>query len=207
MYTIKFADYNSVMGNIIMDEQTTLELLLEDEFGEKIPKKFENITPDEWAKYSFEKNLPYVVTYYKNDKPFATVSNHRISVGLSYYEEKENGLNIYMSINFMKGYIDNTSKNNGLVPYDKKVFLSEISICGEFGKTLLFYSQKKKNNVLLQEFREENDKVEYIEQWGTADLSKHRFDAPKHCLDFERFLDYQKLFEELPHLNKSVITN
>lgn len=39
MYTIKFADYNSVMGNIIMDEQTTLEFLLEDEFGEKNTEK------------------------------------------------------------------------------------------------------------------------------------------------------------------------
>lgn len=202
MYTVKFGDYNSLMGNIIMDEQTTLELLLEDEFGEKIPEEFLNITPDEWAKYSFEKNLPYVVTYYKNNKAFATVSNHRNSVGLSYYEEKENGLNIYMSISFMKGYIDNSSKNNGFIPYDKKVFFTELSIYGELGKTLLFYSEKKKNNVLLQEFREENGTVEYIEQFGTADLSKHWFDAPKDYLDFERYLDYQKLFEESPYMSK-----
>jgi len=50
----------------------------------------------------------------------------------------------------------------------------------------------------LKEFVKENDKTVLIEQFGTADLSKHWFDAPKDYLDYEALLDYQNLFNELP---------
>ncbi|MBP2617549.1 hypothetical protein [Chryseobacterium jejuense] len=194
IYTAKFADYNATMGEIIMSEETTLEVLLSNEFGLKIPEQFSNISPEDWAKYAFENNLEYVITFYKDQKPYATVSNTTLSISIKYYEEKEDGLKIYLNINFMKGHID-----NGFVLYDNnKIFLSQIDRIGGLGQTILFYSQKKKNNVFSEEFTETNGNVELVEQFGTADLSKHWFDTPKHYLDYEALLDYQNLFNELP---------
>lgn len=194
IYTIKFADYNTAMGEIIMSEETTLEVLLSNEFGLNIPEQFSNISPEDWAKYAFENNLEYVITFYKNQKPYATVSNTTLSISIKYYEEKEDGLKVYLSTNFMKGHID-----DGFVPYDNnKIFLSQIDRIGGLGQTILFYSQKKKNNVFSEEFTETNGNVELVEQFGTADLSKHWFDIPKDFLDYEALLDYQNLFNELP---------
>ncbi|MEJ5048699.1 hypothetical protein WH221_02620 [Chryseobacterium culicis] len=199
MYTTKFADYNATMGEIIMSEETTLEVLLSNEFGLKVPTQFSNISPEDWAKYAFENNLEYVITFYKDQKPYATVSNTTLSISIKYYEEKENGLKVYLSTNFMKGYIDTGSKDNGFVPYDNnKIFLSQIDRIGGLGQTILFYSQKKKNNVFSEEFTETNGNVELVEQFGTADLSKHWFDTPKNYLDYEALLDYQNLFNQLP---------
>lgn len=199
MYTTKFADYNTAMGEIIMSEETTLEVLLSNEFGLNIPPQFSNISPEDWAKYAFENNLEYVITFYKDQKPYATVSNTTLSISIKYYEEKEHGLKVYLSTNFMKGYIDTGSKDNGFITYENnKIFLSQIDRIGGLGQTILFYSQKKKNNVFSEEFTETNGNVELVEQFGTADLSKHWFETPKDYLDYEALLDYQNLFNELP---------
>jgi hypothetical protein len=81
---------------------------------------------------------------------------------------------------------------------NNKIFLKQISWYGDLGKTLLFYSNKKKDNVFLKEFVKENEKTVLIEQFGTADLSKHWFDTPKDYLDYEVLLDYENLFNQLP---------
>lgn len=195
MYTKKYAEYNSLLGRI-MDEKDTLKLLISDEFGKNIPEKILNITPSQWAEYSFENNLPYIITYYKNDRPFVTVSITATSIGLSYFEEKNDKLHIIMGVYFMKGYFEKE-----YIPYNNnKVFLNQISKYGDLASTILFYSHKKKNNVFLEEFKEENGETLLVEQFGTTDLSKHWFDAPQNYIDYERFLDYQKMFDELPNL-------
>ena len=80
---------------------------------------------------------------------------------------------------------------------------------GSVGKCLFYHSleaslwdnsvknlqKSKKDNTFLEEWIEEDGKPVLVEQWGTADLSKHWFEAPKHFLDFERFLDYKNLLE------------
>ncbi|MBD8082518.1 hypothetical protein [Chryseobacterium caseinilyticum] len=81
-----------------------------------------------------------------------------------------------------------------------KVFFKQITWYSELAKTILFYSNKKKNNVFLEEWTLDDGKKMLIEQYGNADLSKHWFDAPQNYLDYERFLDYQKMFDELPSL-------
>lgn len=198
MYTTKFANFNHLMGDIIMTEEDTLEVLLSDEFDDRTPKKFRNISPDEWARYAFENNKEYYVTYYKDDKPFVTVHHTMLSITLSYYHYSGR-LSRYMHIYFGKGYIDNTEKKAPWVPYGNgKLFFKQVDMIGELGSMLLFNSQKKTNNVLWEEFVEEDGKVELVEQWGTADLSRHWFDAPKHYMGYEYLLDYQKLFELLP---------
>ncbi len=199
MYTTKFSEFNALMGNIIMSEEDTLFDILSDEFGQKIPKEFQNITPQSWAKYAFENNKQYFITYYNEDKPIVIVNHTLMYICLSYYEDKHGELSPFMNICFMKGYIDNSSKKSPFVPYPQgKLFLSQIDRIGGLGSTLLFYSQKKKNNVFHEEFIKENGKVELVEQYGTADLSKHWFNAPKHYLDYEYLLDYKQLFKELP---------
>jgi len=203
MYKIQFGDFNSLMGNIIMDEETTLEVLLSNEFGENVPKEFQSITPEEWAKYAFDNNKEYVVTYYKEDKPYITVYNTLLSIRLTYYEDRGGELYRYLSIWFNKGYIDNKLKGEPFIPYDKgKIFLGQIDNKSDFSSMLIFYSQKKKNNVFLEEFLEEDGQTKLIEQYGTADLSKNWFDAPMHYLDYEYLLDYKKLFEDLPEKPK-----
>jgi len=198
MYTTKFGDFNSLKGNIIMDEETTLKVLLSNEFDQNVPKEFQNITPDKWARYAFENNKEYIVTYYKAGNPYVTVSNTMVSIRFSYYEYRDRVLKEYMHIWFKKGYIDKTLKNAPFLPFnDGKIFLGQIKN-KSLSSTLIFYPQKKENNVFLEEFIEEDGKTQFIEQYGTADLSKNWFDAPKHYLDYEYLLDYQKLFEYRP---------
>lgn len=45
----------------------------------------------------------------------------------------------------------------------------------------------------MEEWIEEDGKPTLIELWGTADLSKHWIQAPKHYLDFEYLLDYKNI--------------
>ena len=208
MYTTKLAQFNALMGNIIMTEEDTLYVMLSDEFGQKIPKKFQNSTPESWAKYAFENNKEYFITYYKGDKPRVIVHHTLMLIGLSYYDDKHGELSCFMNIWFKKGYIDNSSKKSKFVSYPQgKIFLGQIDRIGNLGSTLLFYSEKKKNNVFLEEFTEEDGKVELIKQYGTGDLSKHWFDAPKHYLDYEYLLDYEKLFKESSCSKDSFFSN
>ena len=195
MYTIKFADFNSLMNSTIMSEEDTLEVLLDDEFNGKIPKKFKNITPEEWAKYAFENDKEYFVTYFKDDKPYLTVHHTLLSICLSYYDYKKGVLFRCMHIIFEKGYIDSSTREKDFVPFNNgSIFLGQIDLIGDLGSMLVFNSQKKKNNVLLEEFIEEDGETKLIQQTGTADLSKHWFTAPRHYLDFEYLFDYQNLF-------------
>lgn len=203
MYTTKFGDFNSQKGNVIMDEETTLRVLLSNEFGQNVPKEFQNITSDQWAQYAFKNNKEYIVTYYKDDKPYVTVTHTLLSIGLSYYIDKEGELFNFLNIWFNRGYLDYKSKDEPFVPYNKgKIFLGQITEKSDLVKKLIFYSEKKKNNVFLEEVIEENRKTVWVEQYGTADLSKNWFDAPKHYLDYEYLFDYQKLFENLPEKPK-----
>jgi hypothetical protein len=199
MYKKKFSKFNAVMGNIIMTETDTLYVLLTDEFGQRIPKKFQTITPEDWAKYAFDNNKSYYITYYRDEKPFVIVSFSLIAISLSYYEEKEGELFSYMTIWFDRGYLDKTSRKVKFIPFNNnRIFLSQIDKRADLGSGLYFDSQKEKDNVRFDEFVKNNGVTELIEQYGTADLSKNWLDEPKNYLDFEYLFDYEKLFDELP---------
>jgi hypothetical protein len=201
MYKIKFSKFNSVMGKIIMSETDTLYVLLTDEFGQKIPKEFQNISPENWAKYAFQNNKEYFITYYRNNKPFVIVDFGYTSIELAYYEERAGELFQYMRIWFGRGYIEKKTQKVEFVPFtNNKIFLCQVDIIGNLGKGLYFDSQKKKNNIRFEECVENDGKVEWIEQTGTADLSKNWFDAPKHYLDYEYLFEYQNLFNEIPKI-------
>ncbi|NML69647.1 hypothetical protein HHL23_07545 [Chryseobacterium sp. RP-3-3] len=171
-----------------MDEQTTLEVHLSTEFSQNVPKDFLKYTPDEWANYAFENELEYTINYYKDEKPYCQVAIDSMTIKFNFYDN--NILKYNLMIVFSKGEI----VNGDFILFDNK----QISWYGDLGKTILFYSNKKKNNIFLKEFTKENEKIELIEQFGTADLSKHWFDSPKNYLDYEYLLDYQNLFNQLP---------
>lgn len=175
-----------------------MKTLLSNEFGQKEPKGFQDITPDEWARYAFANNKEYIITYYKEEAPCITMSHTTLSIRLSYYENKEDKLFRYMNIIFNKGYIEYSSKNTPCISYDNgRIFLGQIDKIGNLGSTLVFYSHKKKNNVRLDEFIREDGVVKEVKQFGTADLNKLWFQAPKHYLEYEHLLDYKKQFEVL----------
>lgn len=199
MYTRKFAKFNKVKGNIIMSEELTLKVNLDNAFEGKIPKEFNNITPEEWAKYAFKNNNYYVITYFKDGKAYVSVSNSFYGINYMYFTTKEGNLFNYLNIGYTKGYID--EKTDDFVwLIDDRIFLNEISLIGDIGKSLIFYPNREKDNVFLDEFIEEDGKTYNIEQYGTADLSKHWFDDPKDYLDYERLIDYQALFDSMPTL-------
>lgn len=192
MYKTEFSKYNGLMEKI-MDEQTTLEVHLSTEFSQNVPKKFLKYTPDEWARYAFENELEYSINFYKEEKPYCQVTIDSMSIILNFYDNnilKHNLMIVFSKGDIVKGDFKGYSNN--------KIFLKQISWYGDLGKTLLFYSNKKKDNVFLKEFVKENEKTVLIEQFGTADLSKHWFDTPKNYLDYEALLDYQNLFNQLP---------
>jgi hypothetical protein len=189
------------MGNIIMTEADTLDVLLTNEFGQRIPKEFKNISPEDWAKYAFENDKIYHITYYKNEKPFVIVTFSYISIWFSYYDERGGELFRYMTIWFDRGYIEKKSKKHIFIPFtDNKIFLSQIDKIDDLGSGLYFNSQKKKDNIRFEEWIENDGVVELVEQIGTADLSKNWFDAPKNYLDFDSLFDYENLFSEIPKI-------
>jgi hypothetical protein len=201
MYTAKFERYNPRYEGLIMDEKTTLEVLLSNEFGLKVPEAFKNISPEEWAKYAFINGLEYNIVYYKDNKPYIALSNVRVHIHLSYYEDRGGVLNNYMGIWFKKGYIDKSTEDAGFIPYaNGKIFMGQINMYADLAKKLIFNSQKEKDNVFSEEWVEEDGKPRLIEQYGTADLSSHWFDAPEHFLDFEYLIDYQRLFDPISGL-------
>ncbi|MBD8082517.1 hypothetical protein [Chryseobacterium caseinilyticum] len=91
MFRVEFSKYSDIM-NKIMDEQTTLEVHLSAEYSQNVPKKFSDITPEEWAEYDFENGTEYSLNYYRNNKPYCEVLIDSMTISLSYYND----------INFLK---------------------------------------------------------------------------------------------------------
>lgn len=121
MYTYKFTDvYKDIeTGKMyLMSEQSFLEELLLDMFDldideiEKVPELFRKMSPEEWAKYAFENNKDYSITYFKNNEIYVIISYSQTHICLDFVEEKsDKSINDYLSIQVLKGsYKENNDK-------------------------------------------------------------------------------------------------
>ena len=199
-YTIEFKRYDSEEG--LLSEQETIERIKKVHYSKpskKESKAFENA--NSWAKYAFENNGIYCVTFYEDGEPIICIHSDDHSFQLKYLiEDEEGGIRVYLELTFLKFYLDKLF-DDIFEPYpNNKVFLNGITIYSRnrqetSKKTIIFDLQKGIMNSKEIIYSKTKDIYNRLESSSEVNLSHNYFDAPKNYLDYEHLFDYEKIFK------------
>ncbi len=201
-YITNFRRYHSLERGII-DEKETIEIL-RNVFYSKPSKAEKNAfeTPESWAKYAFENDDIYYVTFYKEDEtPFVSLSYDDHSFDIRYLEKNEEGeLKVYLQTSFLRYQLERLVDDIYDPFPNNQVFLSNITLYTDnrfekSKKTILFDLGEGLMNVEELIFSKKNETYNRIEKSAEVNLSHNYFNAPKHYLDYEHLFNYREILK------------
>ena len=195
MYTLKFLEYNDLMKEVMSEEGTLdniLTLSLENKPTAEDKKHLNNA--EDWAKYAFDNDKEYYVTFFKDGEPIACVNNYfrKISVTFLTYNNGELFVYLYMIYNKEKG-----SYNKDV---DGKIFLRQFELYDEdadkrITNKVLFRDNGIMNVETITETKRPEFSMNYEEKETKVNLSHNWTRKPQNYKDYEYLLDYQNILK------------
>ena len=204
MINYKFREYNSVLKSMLNEEDTIDNILvryLDSKPSQKEKKLLNN--PEEWAKYAFENESQYYVTFYNQDgEPFACVNYSLLDIDVSFLEKNNKGeLVKYLWLVFNRYDMQYYFKTDQLKPYpNNKLFLSQVESYSEDYKhkntyKALFKRNEKLIKVSSAHLTKDPKSYRNEKKEAKVNLSHNYLEPPRHYLDYEHLFDYNEILK------------
>ncbi len=199
----KFKRYNSASLGL-MDEEVTKNYIRDIYLNQKPSAEESKFLQDsdEWAKYAFENESQYYVTFYKEEKPFVCLNFKKISINLIFLEYNEqNELVEHLRMVYDRYDIMHWIKTDEYKPHpNNKLFLKQVEVIYENSnqkKTYkaLFIQKKKLMKVSTTQIDKASKSYNNEEKETKVNLSNNFIEPPKHYLDYAHLFDYKEILK------------
>ncbi|MEL0645705.1 hypothetical protein V6251_15030 [Olleya sp. Ti.3.14] len=200
----KFREYNWILKDMLTEEDTIDNVLtryLDSKPSREQKKILKN--PEEWAKYAFENESQYYVTFYNEEnKPFVCVNFKKISINLTFLEHnKNNELVEHLRMVYDRYDIMHWLDKDEYKPHLKnKLFLKQIEVFHENEKEkntykALFIQKNKIMRVSTTKMNKDTKTYSNEKKETKVNLSHNFIEPPKHYLDYEHLFDYNEILK------------
>jgi hypothetical protein len=195
MYTLKFAQYNNTMKEVMSEEGTLdniLTIWLENKPTAEDKKHLKNA--EDWAKYAFDNDKNYYVTFFKGGEPIACVFNYFETISIDFLTYHNGELFIYLFMVYDKG------KDSHNKDVDGKIFLRQIELYDEdadkrITNKVLFRDNGIMNVETITKTKRPEFRMNYEEKETQVNLSHNWLRKPQNYTDYEYLFDYQNILK------------
>ena len=204
MSNYKFREYNSILKDMLNEEDTIDNILVRYLDSKPSREEKELLTiPEKWAKYAFENESQYYITFYnKESQPFVCVNFKKISIGLTFLEYNEqNELVEHLRMVYDRYDIMHWIKTDEYKPHpNNKLFLKQIEVHYENSKQkntyqALFIQKQKMMRVSTTQIDKASKSYNNEEKETKVNLSNNFIEPPKHYLDYAHLFDYKEILK------------
>lgn len=204
MITHKFREYNSILKDMLNEEDTIDNILVR--YLDSKPSGEEKQllkNPEEWAKYAFEKESQYYVTFYNEEgNPFVCVNYSLLDIDITFLEYNNKGELIkHLWMVYDRYNMQSYFKTDELKPHpDNKLFLKQVEVYYEDYKEKNTYKalfMQKDNLMKVSSIKMTKDPQGYSKEKKETkvNLSYNFVEPPKHYLDYEHLFDYKEILK------------
>jgi hypothetical protein len=201
MNTIKFLEYNNLMKQV-MSEQDTLENIF-DLVVEKKPSKEEKEalkSTESWAKYAYDNNKEYHITFFKNEKIIAYINNSFFDITIDLFDFNQGVIFKYLSMTYYKYNMDIVFKENRNEKFpNDELFLGQINnyLENENTKTetKLVFRLNGNANIFINTFDKKISKINTEAKKTKVNITNNFIRCPKEYKDYEYLLDYKNILK------------
>jgi hypothetical protein len=195
MYEIKFSEYNQLTKEIMCEESTLeniVDLSLDGKPSREQKKHLSN--GEDWAKYAFENEYEYYITFYQNNSPFACVCHTDMHITIYYLDFYNDELINYLTLVYHRYDLLKYMNEDKTEYFDNhNLFLGEIisySFDENKTNTKIVFSIKGFAIVTIAKTSADKD-IQTAKQKVNVNIHNNFIRPPENYKDFEYLLDYE----------------